>query len=549
MPIIEDLNAKDKERKKSTQYSFDSVPVPSKKVNGTVSFKSSDSSDQATQYSQDPLDYVTSLHFTRNGTTYDLSSDAAKTLANGYLYKSKSDSMWAVQAQAASTDSYTDAVLNKWGIPSAASLDDLIEYAGGGSVSDVYGGVSENQWAKIKEMWSKEWKYDATDVDTQRQSQGLAPSSFDSQYENTLLDAQLKEMGLPPSALISKTYANEYNIWVGNDETWNDIMYDAAELVSKSTEKPQESEGGLLSNATNAAFEDAAIAPITFDEAIKQVIASNPEYAEFVGNHLGAYIELPDRDDEKYILKDKYGLDAGFDSDAYNKDFQAAVAKNAKLQGDEFALTAEGFDEYYARKYAEIKYDEALKTEALTLTADELFSAELLDGMDAPTRAKADEYAAKAAQILQEDGLGAFAKYIDEDIRASMQADNDAFTGAIEASAFSASPTEAVSVLKDYYIGYGYGDEKAAELGLTHTRFQNSTGLPEKDHYMSARDIAVLSRRIIEDYPEILEIESMTLLTLALQFEENFNVTFKKAELPLMKTPADIAAMIEQKLQ
>lgn len=46
-----------------------------------------------------------------------------------------------------------------------------------------------------------------------------------------------------------------------------------------------------------------------------------------------------------------------------------------------------------------------------------------------------------------------------------------------------------------------------------------------------------------------LEIESMTLLTLALQFEENFNVTFKKAELPLMKTPADIAAMIEQKLQ
>ena len=53
-------------------------------------------------------------------------------------------------------------------------------------------------------------------------------------------------------------------------------------------------------------------------------------------------------------------------------------------------------------------------------------------------------------------------------------------------------------------------NEKAAELGLTHTRFQNSTGLPEKDHYMSARDIAVLSRRIIEDYPEILEIESMT---------------------------------------
>ena len=42
----------------------------------------------------------------------------------------------------------------------------------------------------------------------------------------------------------------------------------------------------------------------------------------------------------------------------------------------------------------------------------------------------------------------------------------------------------------------------AQELGLTHTHFVNSTGLPNKEHYMSARDIAELSRALIKRFPE-----------------------------------------------
>jgi D-alanyl-D-alanine carboxypeptidase (penicillin-binding protein 5/6) len=49
-------------------------------------------------------------------------------------------------------------------------------------------------------------------------------------------------------------------------------------------------------------------------------------------------------------------------------------------------------------------------------------------------------------------------------------------------------------------------NQHATRLGMTNTHFMNSTGLPDPDHYSSARDLANLSRHIIEDYPEHYEI-------------------------------------------
>jgi serine-type D-Ala-D-Ala carboxypeptidase (penicillin-binding protein 5/6) len=43
---------------------------------------------------------------------------------------------------------------------------------------------------------------------------------------------------------------------------------------------------------------------------------------------------------------------------------------------------------------------------------------------------------------------------------------------------------------------------KALELGLKQTHFSNATGLPNKDHYMSAADIATLSAKIIKNFPK-----------------------------------------------
>ncbi len=43
---------------------------------------------------------------------------------------------------------------------------------------------------------------------------------------------------------------------------------------------------------------------------------------------------------------------------------------------------------------------------------------------------------------------------------------------------------------------------KARDIGLADSHFVNATGWPADSHMMSPRDIAILSRRIIEDFPE-----------------------------------------------
>ena len=42
----------------------------------------------------------------------------------------------------------------------------------------------------------------------------------------------------------------------------------------------------------------------------------------------------------------------------------------------------------------------------------------------------------------------------------------------------------------------------AKEIGLEHSRFTNASGLPDDNHLMTARDLAILSDRLIEDFPE-----------------------------------------------
>ena len=45
-------------------------------------------------------------------------------------------------------------------------------------------------------------------------------------------------------------------------------------------------------------------------------------------------------------------------------------------------------------------------------------------------------------------------------------------------------------------------NQKAKQLGMTHSHFLNSTGWPEPGHVMSVRDIATLCTHIIRDFPE-----------------------------------------------
>jgi D-alanyl-D-alanine carboxypeptidase (penicillin-binding protein 5/6) len=45
-------------------------------------------------------------------------------------------------------------------------------------------------------------------------------------------------------------------------------------------------------------------------------------------------------------------------------------------------------------------------------------------------------------------------------------------------------------------------NQEAERLGMKNSHFANAPGLPDPNHYMSARDIATLTRALIQDFPE-----------------------------------------------
>ncbi|MCF6095255.1 D-alanyl-D-alanine carboxypeptidase [Microaerobacter geothermalis] len=87
------------------------------------------------------------------------------------------------------------------------------------------------------------------------------------------------------------------------------------------------------------------------------------------------------------------------------------------------------------------------------------------------------------------------------------------------------SANDATVMLAEYIAGTEENfvrmmNEKAKEFGMDNTHFLTSTGFPvdelgdfkpniEGKHYMSAKDAAILARRLITDYPEVLSISSI----------------------------------------
>jgi D-alanyl-D-alanine carboxypeptidase (penicillin-binding protein 5/6) len=45
-------------------------------------------------------------------------------------------------------------------------------------------------------------------------------------------------------------------------------------------------------------------------------------------------------------------------------------------------------------------------------------------------------------------------------------------------------------------------NQHAIRLGMTNSHFKNSDGLPEEDHYTSARDLAILTAALIKEFPD-----------------------------------------------
>lgn len=57
-------------------------------------------------------------------------------------------------------------------------------------------------------------------------------------------------------------------------------------------------------------------------------------------------------------------------------------------------------------------------------------------------------------------------------------------------------------------------NEKARSLGMENTNFMNSHGIDEENHYTSAKDIAIMSRELIINHPDILKYTSIWMDTL-----------------------------------
>ena len=79
----------------------------------------------------------------------------------------------------------------------------------------------------------------------------------------------------------------------------------------------------------------------------------------------------------------------------------------------------------------------------------------------------------------------------------------DLLRGVIVQSGNDASVTLAEGIAGSEKDFTNLMNAKASELGLKNSHFANATGLPNKDHYMSAEDIALLSVKIIKNFPKL----------------------------------------------
>ncbi|MPW25195.1 D-alanyl-D-alanine carboxypeptidase [Alkalibaculum sp. M08DMB] len=78
----------------------------------------------------------------------------------------------------------------------------------------------------------------------------------------------------------------------------------------------------------------------------------------------------------------------------------------------------------------------------------------------------------------------------------------DLLKGVAVESANDAAVALSEHIAGDYQLFIQMMNDRASELGMKDTKFQNANGLPAEEHYTSAHDIALMSRELLK-YPEI----------------------------------------------
>lgn len=86
---------------------------------------------------------------------------------------------------------------------------------------------------------------------------------------------------------------------------------------------------------------------------------------------------------------------------------------------------------------------------------------------------------------------------------------SDLIKGLIVVSGNDAAITLAESIAGDESKFAQLMNDEAKRLGMNKTHFENSTGLPSKNHLTSVNDLVILSAAIIRDYPQYYPIYSI----------------------------------------
>ena len=85
---------------------------------------------------------------------------------------------------------------------------------------------------------------------------------------------------------------------------------------------------------------------------------------------------------------------------------------------------------------------------------------------------------------------------------------SDLVKGVIIQSGNDASVALAEHISGDESVFAEVMNQHAKRLGLTNSHFTNSSGLPDEQHYTTARDLAILGAALIRDFPDIYALHS-----------------------------------------
>lgn len=144
------------------------------------------------------------------------------------------------------------------------------------------------------------------------------------------------------------------------------------------------------------------------------------------------------------------------------------------------------------RVLAESKADERMEPASLTkIMTTYLVSKEIEAG-----RVKLDDMVTISERAWRMEGSRSF-------MRVGTQVPVEILLkGVIVQSGNDASVALAEHLAGDEAVFASLMNQQAKALGMTRSHFVNATGLPHPEHYTTARDMAILTRALIRDFPE-----------------------------------------------